>query len=95
MIGCIFHVYYYNTFNQMCLRPDTGLKIILVVTSLEDITPQKIIFFMVAILNNKMASTDIDYSPFYNSVFSVMAEDRPSILFVSCTVTSIECNVTR
>ena len=19
MIGCIFHVYYYNTFNQMCL----------------------------------------------------------------------------
>ena len=49
---------------------------------------------MVAIMNNKMASTDRDYSPFYNSVFSVMAEDRPSILFVSCTVTSIECNVT-
>ena len=42
-----------------------------------------------------MASTDRDYSPFYNSVFSVMAEDRPSILFVSCTVTSIECNITR
>ena len=38
-------------------------------------------------------NTDRDYSPFYNSVFSVMAEDRPSILFVSCTVTSIECNV--
>ena len=37
-----------------------------------------------------MASTDRDCSPFYNSVFSVMAEDRPSILFVSCTVTSIE-----
>ena len=35
---------------------------------------------MVAILNNKMASTDRDCSPFYNSVFSVMAEDRPSIL---------------
>ena len=48
----------------------------LVVTSLEDITPQKNIFFMVAILNNKMASTDRDYSPFYNLVFSVMAEDR-------------------
>ena len=67
----------------------------LVATSLEDITPQKNIVFMVAILNNKMASTDRDYSPFYNSVFSVMAEDRPSILFVSCTVTSLECNVTR
>ena len=89
----------------MFLRPDTGLQkgIIyryyyikrLVVTSLEDITPQKFIFFMVAILNNKMASTDRDYSPFYNSVFSVMAEDRSSILFVSCTITSIECNVTR
>ena len=67
----------------------------LVVTSLEDITRQKNIFFMVAILNNKMASTDRDYSPFYNSVFSVMAEDRSSILFVSCKITSIECNVTR
>ena len=67
----------------------------LVVTSLEDITPKKIIFFMVAILNYKMASTDRDYSPFYNSVFSVMTEDRPSILFISCTVTSIlriQCN---
>ena len=32
---------------------------------------------MVVILNNKMASTDRDYSPFYKSVFSVMAEDRP------------------
>ena len=40
-----------------------------------------------------MAATYRDYSPFYNSVFSVMAEDGPSILFVSCTVTSIECNV--
>ena len=42
-----------------------------------------------------LASTDSNYSPFYNSVFSVMAEDRPSILFVSCTMTSIECNVSR
>ena len=80
-------------FRGFNLRSDTGLKKIsskmyyfikrLVVTSLEDITPKK------------MASTDRDYSQFYNSVFSVMAEDRPSILFVSCTVTSIECNVTR
>ena len=92
------------------LRPDTGLKknsyknalFIDIITSKDWLLllwkispPQKIIFFMVAILNNKMASTDRDYSPFYNSVFSVMAEDRPSILFVSCTVTSIECNVTR
>ena len=92
--------------NGTMLRPDTGLKnfffqkgIIyryyyikrLVVTSLEDITLKKNIFFMVAILNNKMASTDRDYSPFYNSVFSVMAEDRSSIIFVSCTITSIEC----
>ena len=52
-------------------------------------------FFMVAILNNKLASTDRDYSPFYNSVFSVMAEERPSIIFVSCTMTSIVCNVSR
>ena len=55
--------------------------------------PKKI--FMVAIFNNKMASIYRDYSPFYNSVFSVIAEDRLSILFVSCIVTSIECNVSR
>ena len=42
-----------------------------------------------------MASTDRDYSPFYNSVFSVMTEDRPSILLVSYTVTSMECIVSR
>ena len=39
---------------------------------------------MVAILNNKMAYTDRDYSSFYNSFFSLIAEDRPSILFVYC-----------
>ena len=58
----------------------------LVITSLEDIPPPNLIFFMVAILNIKMASTDRDYSPFYNSVFSLMAEDRPSIIFVSCNL---------
>ena len=74
------------------LRPDTGLKFFfiyyyikrLVVTSLEDIT-KKISFFMVAILKNKKVSTDREYSPFYNTFFLVMAVDRPSILFVSCT----------
>ena len=39
---------------------------------------------MVAILKNKMASTDREYSPFYNSFFLVMDVDRPSIIFVSC-----------
>ena len=61
------------------LKPGMGLKIIifsgyyyikiLVFTSLKDI-------FMVAILENKMVSTVRDYSPFYNYVFSVMAEDQ-------------------
>ena len=48
---------------------------------------------MVAILNNKMASTDRDYSPFNNSVFSVMAEDRPSILFVSSGLAKFDWKV--
>ena len=43
-------------------------------------------------LENKKASTDREYSPFYNSVFLIMAVDRQSILFVSCAMTSIECN---
>ena len=47
---------------------------------------------MVAILKNKMASTDREYSPFYTSFFLVMAVDTPSILFASSTIFSIECN---
>ena len=39
-----------------------------------------------------MSSTDGEYSPFYNPFFLVMVVDRPSILFVSYTMTSIECN---
>ena len=46
-----------------------------------------IFFFMVAILTNNMAFTDKEYSPFYIYIFSVMAEDIPSIISVSCTVT--------
>ena len=63
---------------------------ILLVTSLEDILN----FFskMVATLKNQMLSTDREYSPLYNSFFFVMAVDRPSILIVPCTMTSIECN---
>ena len=49
------------------------------------------IVFMMAILKNKMASTDRKYSPLY-IFFAVIAEDRPPIPFLSCTVTSIECN---
>ena len=47
---------------------------------------------MVAILKNKMVSTDRDYSPCYNSFLLVMTVDRPSIIFIFCTLTSIECN---
>ena len=61
----------------------------LVDTSLEDI-PHFFIFFMVAILKSKMVSTNREYSTFYNSFFLLM--DGPSINFVSCTMTSIECN---
>ena len=39
----------------------------------------------------KMASTDREYSLLY-IYFLAMAVDRPSIIFVSCTMTSIECN---
>ena len=47
---------------------------------------------MAAILQNKMASIDREYSPFYNSFFLVVAVDRPSILIVYCSMTSVECN---
>ena len=95
--NCAFYTFLQNGRTHPRCRTHPVLRYIkrLVVTSLEDITTKKNIFLMVATLNNKMASTDRDYSPFYNSVFSVMAEDRPPIIFVSCTVTSIECNVTR
>ena len=49
-------------------------------------------FFMAAILQNNMASIDREYSPFYNSFFLVVAVDRPSILIVYCSMTSVECN---
>ena len=41
-----------------------------------------------AIFKSKMAYTNRDCSQF----FLLMAVDRPSINFVSCTMTSIECN---
>ena len=47
---------------------------------------------MVAFKKNKMAAPDREYSPFYHTFFSVMIEDRPSILFVSCTMTYKEYN---
>ena len=75
---CIIHIYYY-------------IKR-LVVTSLEDIPNLFLNFLHGGHLDKQMASADREYSPFYNSFFLAIAVYRPSILFVSCTMTSIECN---
>ena len=39
-----------------------------------------------------MASTDREYIPFYNSFVLLKAVDIPSNSFVSCSMTSMECN---
>ena len=64
----------------MGLKKSSTMSFITIITSKDGLLVPKNMF------------TDREYSPFYNSFFSVMSVDRPSILFVSCTMISIECN---